>query len=392
MSRFFACAASTAALFGTLAFVAPLRASAQNASPSPGPSPTASPTPAPVPNVTWQTNVGYYTFETNGVNAVGALDAPTGVDQGGRADWSNIMVGVTRNTGVFRFGGTIGEYAFPVIGMALNPTFQQGANTSLYSFVPSAYVQVVPSSAWTFTLGKMATLLGQENGFTWQNVDVQRGLGWSMEPTFSRGVRATYALGKFTGDLEYNDGFYSGNHRALEGLAGWAPSANTNVQFAFILPEVNTPPNPTASVANKREYDLMVTQQFGKLQLTPYFLSVRSPGYASLGYRGDETAYAGVLIANYVFSPAWSFGMRYETVGNNSVSSDPSGNADLVGYGAGSRAQTITLTPEFKTGALSVRAEYSFVQLGAFIPGLGFGRTGNGNTQNRLGAELGVQF
>ncbi len=66
-------------------------------------------------------------------------------------------------------------------------------------------------------------------------------------------------------------------------------------------------------------------------------------------------------------------------------------NADLIGYGAGSWAQTITLTPTYhfpNNGIL--RLEYSHVGLASFTKGLGFGPSGADATQDRLGFEFGV--
>jgi hypothetical protein len=376
------------------AFVLGAAAVIAQAAPGPASSPNPIPSPlaAPVPNVTWQTNLSGYSFKTTNPNATGALDTATGADLGSRTDYSAILVSLTRNTGYFRFGATAGEYAFPVVGQALNPTFKAGSNTDLFSFVPIAYVQYVPNGNWTITAGKMATLLGQESGFTYQNLNIQRGLAWNQEPTISRGIRATYAQGKFTGNLEYNDGYYSGRLNSWEGAAQWSASANTAVTAAFILPPGGAIPNPTAGIANKREGLLMVTQHFGKLVLTPYLQWVDSPANAPIGFTGDERAFAGVMIANYAFSDAWSLGARYESLVNRSSRLDGAANADLVGFGPGSKATTFTLTPAFKTGRTTIRGEYSSVNLGTFTPGLGFGPAGTLGSQSRLGLEIGAQL
>ncbi|MDP9016833.1 MAG: porin, partial [Candidatus Eremiobacteraeota bacterium] len=320
------------------------------------------------------------------------LDTVTGADTGSRTDYENILFSVTRNTGVFRFGANIGEYAFPVVGQSLNPTFRIGSNTDLFSYVPLAYVQYVPSSTWTFSAGKLGTLLGSEGIFTFQNANIQRGLVWNAEPVVSRGVRATYAQGKFSGNLEYNDGYYSGKLGAIEGLLGWAASPNTTAQFAWIVPQASARSNPTAFIANRREANLMLAQTFGKLQLNPYLLWIDSPGNTALGFNGDERAFGAVFAANYTFDAGWSLAARYESITNRSNASDPSLNADLVGFGPGSAATTWTLTPAFKTGHTSIRAEYSAVNLSSFTPGLGFGPAGILRSQTRIGAEIGVQF
>lgn len=298
-----------------------------------------------------------------------------------RTDVSNLLFTAARNTGTFRYGVTAGAYAFPVVGQPFVSTFQTGANTGSYGFVPIAFAQYAPSDSFTLSVGKLATLLGQESGFTFQNVNIQRGLVWGAEPTISRGVRAAYTKNNLTLDVELNDGYYSGSRRAIEGLLGYAPAAATNVQFAFIIPDANTPGNCTSAVANKAEYNIMLTQTFGKLQLTPYLLFVDSPASASAGYTAAESAYAQVFIANYTFDPAYSLAMRYEHLANRSAPGDTSGNADLVGYGPGSSASGFTVTPAYRYKQLTVRGEYSSVNASR-----------GASAQTRIGFEILGQF
>ena len=380
---------------------AALPVSAQTLQPSPTPLPAATATPSPAPAATPTPTPPYslhgtfslYSLHTNGVNAAGALDEPSGVDLADRTQVSNGLITVTKNTSQLQGGVTIGAYALPVVGQAINPTTQQGANSSLYGYFPSVYLAYVPSAHLSVSAGQLATLLGQEDGFTFQNFTIQRGTVWAAEPTFSRGVRATYAQGKFTGDLEYNDGFYSGNAgRAVEGLAGWAPSGATDLQIAFIAPGKNTPGNPTASIANKNEVDFMLTQSFGKLQLEPYVLFVNSPASGALGYTSGESAVGAAFIANYAFNAMYSIALRCESYTNNSTSKATSPNADLVGYGPGSGAQTWTITPAYRSNLFFARAEFSSVRVSQYTPGLAFGNAGTGSTQTRIVIETGAQF
>jgi hypothetical protein len=199
-----------------------------------------------------------------------------------------------------------------------------------------------------------------------------------MEPTISRGVQAAYTNGPWSLTLQENDAYYGGFARAIEGLIGFAPSGTANLQFAFIIPGANAGPNVTTAVGNKAEYDLMYTRQIGKLQLLPYVLYVNSPQSAVLGYTRAENAAAAVLIAVWTFSPEWSLPVRYEYAANGSSTGDTSPKADLVGFGPGSHAQTVTVTPTFHFGYGGVlRLEYSNV-------------SATGSTQNRIGFELGV--
>jgi hypothetical protein len=326
---------------------------------------SATPSPKPSPPVTLTAVVGGYTFAT--------------AQSLSHSDLSNALVTIARTEGAFRYSVTAGAYAFPVVGGPLVSAFAPGANVNLFGYVPIAFAQWVPGSQFTLTAGKLATLLGQENGFTFQNINIQRGLAWNAEPTISRGIRATYTPGKLTANLEFNDGYYSGSHRAIEALVGWQSDPNTNVSFAFITPDRNTPPNLTAAVANKAEYDLMIAKQFGKLQILPYLLWINSPASAANNYASTETAFAQAFLANYAFGGNWSIAARFEALQDSSSAADAGANADLIGFGPGSNAVTYTLTPQYKAGSLTTRAEYSLVNAG-------------GVTQNRLGLEIGVQL
>jgi hypothetical protein len=301
-----------------------------------------------------------------------------------------MLVNASAGSGRLRASVTAGGYNFPTVGVAATPTFAKGANTNLYTVLSLASVQYTLNDHVSVAAGKFAALLGQESPFTYQNLNVQRGLGWSMEPTISRAVQATYANGAWSATLQDTDAYYSGGNRALEWIVGYAPSANANLQFAGIEPGANVPGNPTTAIGNKAEYDLMYTRQIGKFSFLPYYLWVRSPQSSILGYTSDERATAAVLLASYAFSTPFSLALRYEAVANASSTTDKSPNADLIGYGPGSSARTFTLTPAYRIGYGILRLEYSHVSVSAAAPGLAFGSAGNDSTQTRYGFELGL--
>lgn len=369
------------AMLAATAWAAPALADPAPPSPSPAPSP-----------VTVSGVLSGFTFTSDNPNATGALDTPTGADPSSRTQLANALLTVTANSGKFRFTVVAGAYAFPVVGLAINPTFQQFANTNLYGPLPNAYAQYVPDSHWTISAGKLPTLLGQENTFTFQNPNIQRGLVWNMEPVVSNGIRVAYSGAHVSAALEYNDGFYSGNHRAFEGLLGWNPTSSNSWQFIFILPDANTPSNATVLIGNKREYDLMYTQQLGKLQLLPYALWVQSPASTALAFAKSQSAFGAVLMASYAFNDTLSLAGRAETLADSSSTRDFTFNSDLIGYGPGSSATTFTLTPAYKAAHLMVRGEWSYVYVNNLLPSLGFGPGGLRTNQTRFGLELGTQF
>ncbi len=346
------------------AIIAATTPSTPTQSPSPSPSPSATPTATPTPPVTIGADFTLFGFHTNGVSGI-------------EPQISNALITVNAGIGNLHANATAGQYSFPTIGFPILPANAPGANTDLYDPLPFAAVQYSFNNHFSIGAGKYAALLGQESPFTYQNLNIQRGIGWEMEPTISRGVQAAYTNGPWSLTLQENDAYYGGFQRAVEGLAGWSPSANTNLQFAFIVPGANTGPNPTTTVGNKAEYDLMFTRQIGKLQLLPYFLWVNSPASAVLGYTRSEDAYAGVLLANWAFSSALSVPIRYENAANQSAVTDTGLNADLIGFGPGSRVQTFTVTPTYRFGnSIVARFEYSTLW--------------GSSSQQRIGFEFGV--
>lgn len=341
-------------------FAVVLLAQAPTGTPSPTPASTASA--APVLSVAPEFTL--YDFRTSGT------PLPT-------ADVSNGLLNVTINAGNLRANATVGDYAFPTVGFPLVPDNAAGANVELFSPLPVVALTYNFNSHFSLAAGKFAALLGQESPFTYQNINIQRGLGWNMEPTISRGVQATYTTGPWTLTVQGNDAYYSGKNRAFEGLIGWSPSSNTGVLFAAIIPSANVPGNPTVAVGNKAEYDLMYTRTIGKLQLLPYFLWVHSPASSVLGYTNSENAWAGVVMGIWTFDPQWSIAFRYEDARIAGSPSDTSPNADLVGFGSsGATSQTITPAFHFGNGGV-LRLEYSHVSATNF-------------SQSRYGMEFGV--
>jgi len=388
-----------AATIAAIGLTASQEASAQTPPATATPAASASPTPAPTPFASGTIGGVLYLYgiQSYAPNATGALDTATGADRQGRDDTSDMLVNAAYTSGLFKASITGGGYSFPTIGQAINPTFQSCTgsacvNTNAYSAVPLASIAYTSKDQHlTVIAGKLGTMLGAEGIFTYQNVNVQRGLAWALEPVISRGVHVGYANGPWSVALEDSDGYYSGSHRAIEYSFGWAPSSTTSLTFVGINPGGNTPGNPTAGIANKSEYNLMYAHTAGKWQFSPYVLWVTSPSSAALGYATSESAWAASLLGSYTFSSQYSLGFRIENVSNRSSTSDAGLNADLIGYGPGSGATTFTLTPTYKFATYGMaRIEFSHVGLRNALPGIAFGPAGTATTQNRIGIELGV--
>jgi len=367
---------------------------------SPTPAATATPAPSPTPASTSLT-LGPLTIDgvfsafsmfSSHVNASGALDTPTGAEVSNRTDISNGFLIVNKTSGTFRYGFAAGAYNIPVVGFALNKTIQNGANTSLYGALPSVYVEYAPTNYLNLQAGKLATFIGQESTYTYENINVQRGIIWNMETAVSRGLRGTFTGSKFNGGLELNDGYYSGNRLGVEGQITNTPSSSTTYEFVFVIPNSSAPANATATIANKRLFNPLLTYTTGKWQFQPYMLWVESPASKGLGYTNAEHALGTVFMATYSLSSIWSLPFRVEYGKNGSTPSDTSPNANLLGYGPGSSAWTYTLTPTYRRGVFFARVEASDVNVANLTPGTAFGTGGSQPNQFRTGLEAGLQF
>jgi hypothetical protein len=367
---------------------------------SPTPSPAAPATPIPLPS---PANTGlqlgpltvdgvFSAFSTWTQNATGALDTASGADLTNRTDVSNAFLIMNKNAGTLRYGFAAGAYNIPVVGFALNKTTQTGANTSLYGAVPALDVEYAPSLGFNLTVGKLATLAGQENTYTYENPNIQRGIVWNMETAVSRGARASFTSSRFTGAIEVNDGFYSGNRLGVEGEITNAPNSKATFAFVWVIPNSSAAGNATSAIANKRLYNALITYAAGKWTFSPYALWVVSPASKALGYTSQERAFGGVCNVDYAFSSQWSLPVRIEYGTSGSSPGDISPNANLLGFGPGSRAWTYTLTPTYRRGIFFTRAEASLVDLSNAAVGLAFGADGRLPNQFRTVLESGVQF
>src|SRR5690242_12192658 len=265
--------------------------------------PAPSPTPAPITlHGVFAATEAY----TSGVNAVGSLDTPTGADLTSRFNVSDAFAILTKTSGTLQYTLQAGAYSLPTLGIAGNKTIQSGANTDLFGPVPLAYLEYVPSGSFNVSAGVLATLIGAESTFTYQNWNIQRGALWNVENVVERGVRTNWTQGKATFTLGANDGFYSGSFGAAEAAVTYAPDASESLLAVWLDPNARTPGNKTTSIANKQLLNLIYTRTSGKLQLAPYVLWVRSPATQALGYSNSESAFGGAVLANLTWSNAFS--------------------------------------------------------------------------------------
>src|SRR5947207_15017273 len=144
---------------------------------------------------------------------------PVRADRTAQADLSNAQVCVQKNDGLFQFFVEAGLYSLPSLGTP----YLRATKTTRHTFgpVPVAYATLAPSEDWSIQAGKLPSLSGVEYNFTFQNMNVERGLLWGQTAKIGRGVQVNHTMGPLALAISWNDGFYSDRLTWLSGSATW---------------------------------------------------------------------------------------------------------------------------------------------------------------------------
>ena len=300
-------------------------------------------------------------------------------------DLSNAQISVQKADGLFQFYIQAGQYALPSLGLPYQRATTAGA---AFGAIPVAYLKIAPTDSFNIEAGKLPTLIGAEYTFSFQNINIERGLLWNQEPAISRGVQANYISGPLTFSLSLNDGAYTNRYNQLSGLVSYAigPSDTLSVTGSGVLGKATS---PLAPLANESVYNLIWTHTAGPLSITPYIQYTEVP---TIGVFPNTSTWSGAVLANYAFDPSWSLGGRAEYIAQNR-------GVDPVLYGHDSAAWSFTLTPTYQYKVFFARADFSYVKAvqPGFIstegfPGPGFGQSGAKADQERVLLEVGILF
>ncbi len=342
--------------------------------------------PAPVANL--------LDFDVNGVvSGIGIFQnhAVPG-DFNNRVDFSNAEAIIQKADGVIQYYLQVGGYSIPALGA---PYVDLGnAVNALYGPLPVAYLKIAPTDSFSVMAGNLPTLIGAEYTFTFENMNIERGLLWNQENAINRGVQLNYSQGPLSGSLSWNNGFYSHSYTWLTGSVAWAINpANTlsfvgdgNLGFAkttnFATPLLNN---------NGQIYNLIYEYNAAPWIIEPYFQETVIPNNPDIGvYKATETI-GGAILASYAFTDKISLAGRAEYIGSTGNENTTNGAANLL-YGVGSEAWSLTLTPTFHYKQFFFRAEVSYVQAMGYTSGDVFGPQGKNPAQVRGLIETGLLF
>lgn len=308
-----------------------------------------------------------------------------------QADISYGQVFIQKNSGVIQFYIEAGTYSMPDIGV---PYVRSNVSTkTFYGIVPQAYLEIAPTDNFSFMIGKLPAFMGAEYTYSFQNMNIQRGLLWDQSNSINRGIQLNYTAESVTFALSYNDGFYSNKFNWLSGTVTYAiNSANTFVLMgggSLSRTTISTPATPLYQ-NNEQGYNLIYTHNSGSFIIQPYLQYTIVPKAALLNTSQNAATYSAALLVNYsIPHSGFSLPVRVEYI--TSTGSTAQGAPSLI-YGAGSNAWSATITPTYQYKRVFIRAELSYVKAGNITSGSAFGPLGNNDTQSRALIETGFIF
>ncbi len=300
------------------------------------------------------------------------------------------QVFVQKIDGLIQYFVQVGAYTLPDIGV---PYLRAGSATNdFYGVVPQAFLKIAPTAAFSIEAGKLPTLIGAEYTWSFENMNIERGLLWNQENAVNRGVQANYATGPLTIAVSWNDGMYSNRLSWLWGSVGYAiDGANTLIAIAggnLAHTGYSSMANPLF-LNNEDLYNVIYTYSSGQWTITPYVQYTYVAKNSAIGISQSASTTGAALLANYAFDRNFSLAGRAEYIFSSGSLAD--GAPSLV-YGPGSKAWSITVTPTYQRRIFYGRAELSCVDASGTAPGLALGPASRDNTQMRLMLETGVLF
>jgi putative OmpL-like beta-barrel porin-2 len=319
----------------------------------------------------------YVPFQLNG-----SPESPT------HWDLSNAQIFIQKTTGWFQFFLQAGAYNLPAVGTPFfgTPDTVKG----FYGPFPQGYVKLVKGN-FNVEVGALPTLIGAEYTFTYENMNIERGLLWNQENAVNRGVQLNDTYKKLTVAFSWNDGFYSNRYNWLSGSLTYAINASNTLAFvgmgnagAYARVSPTSFATPT-TLNNSQIYNLLYTYTKGPVTINPYFQYTVVKANPSIGIPVGAHTNGGALLANYNFKHGISLSVRPEYI----KSSGP----NLL-YGPSTGAFAFTVTPTYVKDAFFLRGDISVVHVTNFnsTTGFAFGVDGTKLNQPRGVIEAGFMF
>jgi hypothetical protein len=309
-------------------------------------------------------------------------------DNSTQAALSNGQVFIQKTDGWFQFYLQAGAYDIASLGVPFLATDKTVSN--LYGPLPVAYLKLQAGKNTSILVGELPTLIGAEYTFTFENMNITRGLLWNQENAVNRGIQVNQTMGKVTASLSWNDGFYSNRYSWLTGSLTYANGPHTVAFVAGGNMAKTAFQNYATPVQNNGSiYNFIYTYSKGAWIVQPYWQYTNVPTNAKIGIvKGASTDGAAVLVSR-AFKHGFALPVRFEYIASSGTAAQQAVN---LMYGPGSAGTSITVTPTFQYGGFFFRGDVGYVHLSSLTAGDGFGPAGKDANQPRAMAEIGFMF
>jgi hypothetical protein len=310
-------------------------------------------------------------------------------DNDGQAALSNGQIFIQKADGKFQYFIEAGAYTLPSLATPFLAADKTVSN--FYGPVPVAFAKVQAGKTTQFMIGALPTLMGAEYTFTFQNMNIERGLLWNQENAVNRGIQVNQTLGKYlTASFSWNDGYYSNRYSWLSGSLTYTKGPHS-VIFAGMgnlgQTAYQTPATPVQN--NSTMYAVIYTYTKGAWIVQPYYQYSDVPTNPAVGVVKGASTNGGALLISRAFKKGFSLPARVEYIATSGNSTD--GAVNLL-FGPGSAGTSITGTPTFQYGGFFVRGDISYTHASSYAPGTVFGGSGTDADQVRGIAEVGFIF
>ena len=318
----------------------------------------------------------------------GQTNAVSPPDKDWYGDLANAQVEVQKTDGPFQFYLQAGAYSLESLGVPYaNVVDSKNAPGETFGYLPLAFVKLQPTADFSIEAGKLPTLVGAEYTWTFQNLNVDRGLLWNLEPAVSRGAQANYTHGPLTVEVSLTDGYYSNRYNWLTGLVSLAVTKKDTLAFVGGGNLGSTPKSTFATIPalnNSTIYNVLWTHSEDKWLFNPYFQYTHTGANPALGWSHSSSTWGVAGLFKYQVSSEWNLAARAEYTAQTGTKGDLL--APVLLYGPGSNAWSLTLTPTYQVGIFFVRADGAYVHANTPI----FGSASS--NQFRFTGEAGVLF
>lgn len=312
------------------------------------------------------------------------------------ADVTDGLVSVAKTHGLIQFYLEAGAYNFYVVGQPASSTVDTTKAT--FGALPLGYIQITPNKNFNVQIGKLPAITGITplTGLISDSYNVQFGLDGDQQQTITRGIQVNYSTGPFSASAAWTDGYYSNRYNWAVGQLSYSPTSSSTFTFQAagnMGKSHSYDSNSTLGDPNNSDFYLLGYNYSGsKLNLFSYleYFKLFSANPASTN-EGDM--YGASIDGNYAFTKNFSLSTRLDYMAysdSQRLFTNLGPDNTALGYGPGSRAFSLTLTPIYQVHHWFIEGDLSYVHAYHISEGDGFGQ--NGTAPNQFVAMLNTGF